>query len=716
MQEIVYPLNAKPDKILMSKLLKVIFTAFITTALLSFFLPKPRVHASPSPSSESYISIELTKDAFWYEIGARGKLYITLRNRSREPIKDVTLRVRSYRKIASRSSINEFFEKKETGPVKAVEYQRTQLTLLPGTNKFTAEVEFNRGKFSRGIYPVTVEALRRNKKEAEAKTVFLVISGEETKQYPALNIVTVIDIHPFPNYDPEGNFSQKRIIEACKSNGSRKGWLSALVDGIIQNPNIRPTVSFAPYLMEELEEVSENIRKEKNHGSSKSIPPFQNSGSTLEVFEKIRFLAGSGISQFLLTPYALPNLEIQWNIGWQKDAKEQISLGANTLQRCLGFMPDKRFLFSPAMSINSRVAGDLGEGTGDVLVLSPEIRTRSRMLASMIDASSPAIPFRLKTETKREITCFFADKLASELINKASKSSDAHAAAQMVTADLAALFLHSPAKERICTIVWSLPKQPSPDVISSLIKVLSSAPWLNNLTLSEASALYETKQIESIEIPPKRSDEEFSYFPEVGVAREAFWKFRKAVSTSNQIVKHLRRNLFIAQSDIWRRSNARTRGLQYAEYINKRIREEAAKISFEQTGMITLTGGKPRIPLTVRNLTGYRVKAALELSCDGISFQDGNRINVTLEPKENLFEIPVIVKRKGKLTLRAIISSDGLEFSKAEIIIHTGRYSAFAIVFLGTILLAIALISAIRVIARRRAGKHKSKKKKPIEN
>lgn len=712
MQKHVCPLNVKSDRFHERKRNMVAFAAVIVIAVLHAILPVFKAQITLAEPGKGDITIELTKDACWYEIGTRGKIFITLRNRTRERIKGVTFRVRSHRRTVSRSSIREFFEEKETGPVRAVEYQKAELTLLPGANKFTAEIEFNKEKFSRGIYPVTVEVLRKNRKEAEARTLFLVMSGDEMEQYPALNVITIIAIHPFPYYDPDGNLSAKRIIDACLSNGNRRGWLYALVKGIIQYPEIRPSVSFAPYLMEEIEEVSKSVRKEETRRSSKTGTSVENSESTLKVLDNIRFLASSGTAQFLLTPYALPNLEIQWNIGWQKDAKEQISLGADTLERCLGIMPDKRFLFPPAMSINSNVAGDLEAGTCDVAVLSTGLRDRSKKLSSIIDANSPLVPFSLKTKSNKEITCFFADRLASELINKASKSSDAHAAAQMIAADLATLFLQNPAKERTCTLVWSIPKQPSPAAISRLIEVLSNAPWLNNLTLSEASALYETKHLESIEIPLKRSAEELSYFPEVGVAREAFWKFRKAVPPNNQLVSHLRRNLFIAQSDIWRQSNARTRGLDYAGYINRRIREEAAKISFEQTGMITLTGGKTRIPLTVRNLTGYRVKALLELSCEGISFPHGNRAKITLEPKENLFEVPVTVIRKGKLTLRAVINSDGLELSRTEIIIHTGRYSIFAIVLLGTILLAIALLSAIRVIARRRVGKHKSKKRK----
>jgi len=705
MQESIYLNYAKGYRSFTGKLFR-LSSALLAAYALSFSGLILKANASQAIRIKSDITIELSKDACWYTLGSEGKIFITLRNETKEQIKGVTLRVKSHRRLFSRTSINNFFQGKESGAVKAVEYQDTRIKLIPGSNKFTVNIRFDGARFSRGIYPVTVEALSKNGVEAQARTAFVLFSQEELGQYPPLNIVTVLDIHPFPNYNPDGVISQKTMLE-CLSKGGERGWLSALVEGVLQFPDTRPSICIAPYLLEELEEFSKSLaRKEK-----KPSDTGQKGKEVAELLEKMRFLASRGVGQFLLTPYALPNLEIQWNIGWQKDAKEQISLGASIFSRCLKIQPDKKFFFPPGLTINSEVAADLGEGLGDVIVLSSEVRNRSKKLLSAIDENSPQSSFMLKAG-KREVTCFIADKLISGLINRVSKSNNAHQAAQSIAADLAALFLENPGKARVCTLVWSVPKGSSADVILSLLEVLSNVPWVNNLTLQEASALYENQEKKSIEIPLKRSHEEISYFPEVGVAREAFWKFYKALSPNERIIKPLRRNLFIAQSDIWRQSNAKLRGLEYASYVNKRIREETAKISFEQTGMITLTGGKPRIPLTVRNYTGYRVKAMLELSCEGISFPEGSKISVTLEPKENLFEIPVRIIRKGKLTLRAVLNSEGLEFSKVEILVHTGRYSVFAIAFLGAILFALALLSAIRVVARRRAGKHKSKKRK----
>jgi hypothetical protein len=134
---------------------------------------------------------------------------------------------------------------------------------------------------------------------------------------------------------------------------------------------------------------------------------------------------------------------------------------------------------------------------------------------------------------------------------------------------------------------------------------------------------------------------------------------------------------------------------------------ELSKVELPAMGSITLTSSKAKIPLSIVNGTGYRIKAVLKFSSNGLSFPSGNEQKVLLEPKENLFEIPVKVKKKARVRFSARLEADSLTLGEVEFSVLTSRFNTFAVALVGSLLVLIGIFWAAKIYSRRKVGKHK---------
>jgi hypothetical protein len=124
---------------------------------------------------------------------------------------------------------------------------------------------------------------------------------------------------------------------------------------------------------------------------------------------------------------------------------------------------------------------------------------------------------------------------------------------------------------------------------------------------------------------------------------------------------------------------------------------------------VTVTSTKADIPISIVNSTGYRIRAVLKLTGEGLTFPTGESKNVLLEPKENLLEVPVKVRSQGPVRFSARLQVDNLTLGELSVNIITGRFNTFAILLVGGLLALIGAIWISRIISRRKVGKHKKR-------
>ena len=295
-----------------------------------------------------------------------------------------------------------------------------------------------------------------------------------------------------------------------------------------------------------------------------------------------------------------------------------------------------------------------------------------------------------------------------KLLERVSASGDPHGVAQCIVAELTNLYLEQPERLRACAVVAPGSWNPTKDVLDEVLRALSGAPWLSTTTLAESMVTVPPAGDTPLEIPERAEDGSGDeYFSQVASARSSYADFKDAVLPGNQFLAPLERDVFVSESDVWRQWAREEEGLQFVGFVVTTITGELAKVEMPAMGSLTLTSGNADIPLSVVNGTGYRIKALLKYSSNGLTFPSGTKQKVLLEPKENLFEIPVETKKKGRVRFSVQLEAGSFTLGELDFSVLTSRYNTFAILVVGSLLGLIVLIWAARVLARRKVGKHK---------
>lgn len=684
--------------------------------VLFAFVPPLCPPAGAAPGENPDVGIALSKDAYWYQPDGTVRMSVTLDNRGQQPVKGVSIRVKVHSRNRTRSDLDACLEGK---PKKSYVFTRTferDGTLEPGSNRFDIEVALGDYDLSDGVYPLTVEATRSGEAISSAVTQLVVISQPGSEDLNPLKLSVVFDLlEPF-HRGVGGDFKDDGLAKECNPGGREPGWYPTLQGQVEKWHNLHLTFSLSPALLEEMTEVSGGYTIEGDGDArelAESAPGCVNTGGVVDVF---RLMAQQPRFQFLTSPYTSPNIEKLWGLQWYADVKDQLTRGRKTLEKHLETALAGEYFMPPGLELNSEILAGLDGQVGKFLLLGSQLLERSKEGRKLARGTSTlGAPVEVEGGKGRQSLAVFADQRLATLISKLSASNDPHGVTQYLVSELAYLYLEKPSSERLCSLVWPGSWRPIDAVLGEVMKAFSTAPWLQSVTFGEGIFLVPPVEDVSLEIPKAQTGAADAYFSVVGRARRLLDAFSGLVFNDNPLLPPAERNLYYSESDVWRQWNRKASGLKYARAVESGVEEQLAKVSFPAMTDITLTSDKARIPVTVINSTGYRMKADLYCSSNGLEFPDGARRAVTLSPKENVFEVTVKVKKKGRLRFTALLQSGGITLGSVETSVRAGRISTFAVALVGGLLGAIMLIWGVRVLSRRKAGKHKKRHKQEAE-
>ncbi len=685
-----------------------ISAAVLLTAVMLVGSLAPAAAAAP-PDTDG-VRMAFSKDAYWYKPGSVAHLRVTLDNVTRRAISGVSIRARVHTRNSAREDLDACFE----GKLKKTSRQTETygpFTLDPGDNTFDLELELGASRYPNGVYPLTVEVVRSQEVVTSAISELVVMSFDEAEKLVPVKLSWIFDTLEPPHQDPEGDFTSDELARECSPAGNDPGWYSTLLGEIEKWQDMRFSLVLSPLLLEEMRTMTRGYTV-KGAGKSRKVGPDSrqaiNASTVLAGFGR---LPQSARNQLIAAPYASPNLEQMVALEWADDAKQQLVRGHRLLEEILDTALSGEFSCPPGLSANSKVVAELGDEMGQFLVLSPDLLDRSKEGKSVLKSEQLGSPFFIKgaSEERRELA-LFADARMQKLLERVSASGDPHGVAQCVVAELANLYLEQPETLRACVVVAPGSWHPSRDVLDELLRALSGSPWLSTATLAESMVTVPPAEDVPLEIPQAENageSREDDYFSQVENARSSFSEFQKVVLPGNALLEPLQKDLYVSESDIWRQLDRRAEGLQYVGFVVTTVNGELAKVEMPATGSITLTSGSADIPISVVNGTGYRMKAVLKYSSNGLGFPSGNQQEVLLEPKENLFEIPVETRKKGRVRFSVELTAGEYTLGELDFTVLTSRYNTFAILVVGGLLALIGLIWVVRVLSRRKVGKHK---------
>ncbi|MHB8895419.1 MAG: DUF6049 family protein [Candidatus Geothermincolia bacterium] len=679
--------------------------ALVILALV--LLACPAVFAAPPEKQPEDIKIAFSKNALWYEPGAQVKLKVTLDNRTDQAIKGVDVRFRIHARNTSRAELDNAFEGTPVETYRQTETLARDLTLEPGNSGFAFEFKLTSGRFTDGVYPVTLEALKGGSRASAVVGEMVIFSTEENTKITPLRVSIVFDTLEPPHRGPDGLFEGDELAAECDPSGRNPGWYSTLLDTVEKSQNLNASFSLSPMLLDEIRDMTDgysvkigDVVQHRDKDSKQSI----NASSTLSSFRR---LAQTQHDQVLPAPFSSPNLETLIGLRWVSDARQQMASGHKALETDLDMALGGEFFCPPGLAMNSKVISDLGAAVGQFLMISDEALQRSKEGKRLARGNTLSQPTQVAgTKDGRQTLALFEDARLRRLFGLISGSGDAHGVAQVILAELTNLYLEQPEKARTCAVLWPAQWRPSREVLEEVVRALTTAPWIKTATFAESMMTVPALDNDPLEIP-QPTDQSGDYFAQVGRARQRFSSFSTMVLKDNPLLPILETNLAVSESDVWREWDRRVEGLSYASAVIRTIDNEVDKVDMPAMGSITLTSGSAKIPLSIINGTSYRISATLRLASNGLTFPDGTVQKVRLEPKENVLEIRVKVKKKGRVRFQARLEASNFILGEVDFTVLTSRFNTFAIVVVGGLLALIGGIWIFKASSRRKAGKHK---------
>lgn len=671
------------------------------------FAAPPAGAAAPAQEAPD-IRMAFSKDAYWYAPGSKATLKVTLANATRQTLKDVQVRVRVHTPNATRADLDASFDNKLKRSYRLTETFDRKLTLEPGDTTSTFELEIASGRFSNGVYPMTVEAIRDDTVLASAISQLVVMSPDTVAESPQLRLAIIFDTLQPSHRDPEGNYKGDELATECDPS-SASGWLSTLTTEMEKWVEYHLNLSLSPLLLEELDGMTGGYTMKKGDRTTNVPANSREAADASTVIGSFMRLAQTPTLQSLPAPYASPDLEKLVSFGWKDDASTQLSRGHRVLEQVLDQPLAREYFYPPAGVLDDDAIKALGSQGGRFLVLSPTLLDRSREGKRLLRGDTLAQPVLLDGASGAgDRTAIFTDARMEQLAARLVNSGDTHGVTQAIVSELTNLYLEKPGSKRACVFLWPGRWRPSRGVLEEVLRGLSGTPWLQGSTVSECMHSVPAVEDTGLALPGPGDTEPNEYFKEVQKARQYMQVFSGAVGGDNPLPALMQRDVFISESDVWRQWDRQVEGLSFAGWVIRAVEEELAKIDLPPGGSITLAGGKAEVPLSVVNGTGYPVKAVLKFSSNGLAFPKGSTMKVTLEPKENLFEIPVMVKKKGRVRFSARLEAGNMVLGETDFTVLTSRFNTFAIAVVGGLLAFIGMVWAWRLYGRRKVGKHKA--------
>lgn len=677
------------------------------------FLAQPAVAAVVAAGQPESLRVAFSKDAYWYKPADKVQMRVTLDNPTRQAMEDVSIKVRVHTPNTTRSDLDACFSGK---PRKS--YRQTETygpyALHSGNNGFNLELELGSSRYSNGVYPLTVEVARSGAVMSSVVSELVIMSFEESEKLVPLKLSWVFDTLEPPHRDPGGNFKNEALARECDPSGKNPGWYPTLLGALEKWQDLRFSLALSPMLLEDMQAMTGGYVVKSGEKARNVRPDSRQAANASAVLIGLGRLPQSARHQLLPEPYASCDLEELISLGWREDARQQLSRGHKLLEEILDITLSRQFACPPGLNANSSVLAELKNELGQFLVLSPRLLERSREGRKLLQGMTLGSPVFIKgAGDERKDLALFADARMQRLLERISASGDPHGVAQCIISELTSLYLEQPAKLRACAVVAPGSWHPSRDVLDEVMRALNGTPWLSTVTLEESMVAVPPTGEAPLKIPgPEKKESADEYWKQVGAARDNYAAFRDVVLPDNPFLAPLQRDVYVSESVVWRQWDRLDGGLEYAGFVDSTVAGELSKVDMPAISSITLTSGSAKVPLSVVNGTGYRIKALLKYSSNGLTFPAGAEQKVLLEPKENLLEIPVKVRKKGRVHLSVRLEAEGFSLGELDFTVLTSRFNAFAIVVVGSLLALIGIVWAARVIARRKVGKHKKQQLK----
>jgi hypothetical protein len=483
-----------------------------------------------------------------------------------------------------------------------------------------------------------------------------------------LNVSLIFVLDEGVHLGADGEFVDDHLERSIAVGGRLESVVSALED-----VPVPVTLVVSPMLLEQLRRMSDGYRRGGVEVDEDSAPAEQ-AGA---IVDRLRALARRSRpeTEVVALPYAAPSVPSLVAAGLHRDLDQQMRLGQTAVGELLGVEPAAGLFRPPGGLLTSDAVRALADLEVEALIVDPEDLPPPAGLV----LSPPAVA-RVGAGLGRTLRALAPDPVVAERL--VALPEDPKLRARWTAGELTALYFEQPSVDRGVAILF----QPGHDrvFLTSLLGSLQAralprgTAWLRPVRATRLLAVTRTgehRNLASSRFPRYSS----SFLEEVAASRESIAQLESMTENPTLLSERLRTQVLVAEARDFIRDEPA--GLAFLDAVQARVRREFDKVEPPRPSSITLTSRGGVIPVTIRNLAGYRVHVRVVLLSARLEFLEGDSRRVVLERPVQTFTFPVRAQTTGRFPVTVRLETpQGAAIAESQIVVRSTAYNVLALV------------------------------------
>lgn len=609
-------------------------------------------------------------------------------NHSAQPLQNVTLTF----EIRSREYPPPGRPTKRT-PKAVLKTTLPQPMIRPGVTRLEIGQSLPELAVSEGIYPVAVTLSQRRKVLTQLDSYLTVVNSRVS---PPLLLALVWNVHEPAHFDPDGNYLDEEIARECRDDPDSPGAYTIYTAALAKHAQIQTNMNISPILLQQLNDLADGYALKRDQSVVQVSDTSQRAADVRRVLREYERLIKGGQLELIPSPYAYPYLPDLTERGWTDDINAQILEGKKVTKEVLNLDEPPPGMYPAGLAVSQSAVPLIAKSGVKYLVLAES------SIGLMEEGVLPLLEPVVLEEDRSRLLVFVRNEELSAILQD---SAGTEAISQKLIAKLATVYLNQPEMQKIIIIASPVEGwHPSPALLETLYSTFEQTAWLKTTTLASAYKSFPTadKKIEAK--PPARPEttESVQFFQKLDLARRDRLFFSSLLSADNPLKQKLEDDLLVAEGSDWPEKED-SLGQRFAEKVSTIVRGELAKVSTAGGTKITLTNETGKVRVAFFNNTGYVLRARITLSGQNFSFPEGGSREVSLRPKENVYDFQIKTKKTGEYPLKVTLHKDKRVIAETIIRVRSTYFDRVSCA-LGIFISLFAILAAVRQLRRRQIG------------
>lgn len=478
-----------------------------------------------------------------------------------------------------------------------------------------------------------------------------------------LNVSLIFVLDEGVHLGPRGEFVDDHLERSIAPGGG----LESVVSSLEEFP-VPATLVVSPLLLQQLQRMADGYRRGPVEVSADE-PPAERAGTMLE---RIGTLARRANTEVVALPFAGPSVPALVAAGLHGDLAEQMGLGRRTVADLLGVEPTAGLFRPPGGLLTTAAVRALADQEIEALVVDPEDLPPPPGLV----LSAPAVA-EVRAGLGRSLRAIVPDSVVADRLTALPE--DPWLGARWTFGELAALYFEQPSVDRGVAIL--LPTGLDQTFLRSLLGTFQSLPrgaaWLGLVGANRLLAITGDGELRSLNDSRVHMYSDV-FLQDLAEARDSIGQLESLTEGATPLSDRLSVQVLVAEARDFVREEPV--GTAFLDGIEERVRREFDKVEPPQRSSVTLTSRGGVIPVTIRNLAGYRVTIHVVLQSPRLEFLEGDSRKVVLERPVQSFTFPVRAQTTGRFPVNIRLETPGgALIAESQIVVRSTAYNLLAL-------------------------------------